>query len=74
MPVALTDLPDEHLLAMRLALQLACGRSHSTFKKRHRAWFCFLAQTLTVESDFRGLPGPLTTSHVGDLPPAPLAI
>jgi len=68
---AVHDFSDEDLLHAMLALQLACGKSHSALTKKRRQWFCFLLKALKVEADLRGLAAPPPQSHAGDLPAAP---
>jgi hypothetical protein len=45
---------NDDLLGAQVSLALACGRSHSSFRKKHRQTFCFLQSVLAVESKNRG--------------------
>lgn len=69
MPNPLDAITDTQLYNLQLALQLQCGRSHSTQRRRRQAWFCFLSRVLQVEADLRGVPVPAAPFHAGDLPP-----
>lgn len=44
---------DSDLWNTQLALALACGRSHSSLKKKHRQWLCDLFRALAAESERR---------------------
>lgn len=55
----LTMLDDQSLADSQLALALACGRSKSSLKQKHRQKFCFLMQALKAEADQRGTPTPV---------------
>lgn len=45
---------DAQLEAAQVALALACGRSHSALRDKHRQYFCFLFSALRNESTRRG--------------------
>lgn len=47
--------PEDSLLGALLTLQLACGRSRRSLKKRNRQYFCYLMQVLEAELDRRGV-------------------
>lgn len=49
-----TDTGD--LIDALLALQLACGRSHSALKKKNRQYFCLLMRVLVAELERRNVP------------------
>lgn len=71
-PVPFSAYTDKQLWNAQLALALACGRSHQTTRKKRNQWYCFLFQSLVVESDLRGLPHPQPPFHAGDLEPGAL--
>lgn len=54
----LSTLTDEQLFNSQLSLVLACGRSHSSLKQKHRQYFCILFETLKIESNNRGKSAP----------------
>lgn len=54
LPNPLQVMSDDDLLRAQVSLALACGRSHSAFRKRHRDNYCFLQQILATEAKQRG--------------------
>jgi hypothetical protein len=62
----LSSLTNTELWNTQLALELACGRNHSSLTKKRRQWFCLLAQNLKVEADVRGVTSPSHPFGVGD--------
>ncbi len=51
-------LSNDDLFRTQITLALACGRSRSALKKKHREHICFLFEALKLESDRRGQPSP----------------
>ncbi len=52
-------LSDDQLYSTMLSLALACGRSHSALKKKHRERICFMFDLLAIESNQRDKPIPV---------------
>jgi hypothetical protein len=65
----LSTLTDQQVQVLQVALALACGRSHGTLSHRRQQWFCFLARSLKLEADLRGLPAVEPPYHVSQVPP-----
>ena len=51
-------LDDQALYETQLAMALACGRSRSTLREKHKTRFCFMQSVLNVEAQNRGKPSP----------------
>lgn len=51
-------LPAETLYRAQLALAIACGRSKSALRNKHRTYLCTLFQVLLAESARRHAPAP----------------
>lgn len=72
-PNPLSTLSNADLWNSQLALLIACGRSHSSLKGKHKQYFCGLAQVLKIESIQRGKAFPTTPiSADAKLPPGAL--
>lgn len=54
----LSALSDEQLFEAQLTLYLACARTKSVLRTKHRTRICGLAQILNVEALNRGTPNP----------------
>lgn len=54
----LAMLSDQQLFDTQLSLALACGRSRSALRDKHKAKLCFLFQVLVVEANKRGKQSP----------------
>jgi hypothetical protein len=57
-PNPLSNLTNDALYDVSLALYLACGRNKAVTKNKHKTHLCYLAGVLGVESDNRGQPKP----------------
>jgi hypothetical protein len=59
----LSTLTDQQLDDLQVALALACGRTKSALRDKHRVHFCAAFRVLHLEQDNRGRPrlhGPFT--------------
>jgi hypothetical protein len=54
----LAGLSDRDLFDTQLTLAIACGRSKSALRQKHRVNICTLFQLLKIEADHRGRPSP----------------
>jgi hypothetical protein len=68
-PLHLSDITDEQLDTLMLVLELACGRSHQTSRRKREQWYCFLNRVLQTEATLRGLPIPAAPFHAASVPP-----
>jgi hypothetical protein len=71
-PNVIAALTDTELFDVQLAVALACGRSRSALAPQHRRQhYCFLFETLKLESDYRGVPAPTSPYRPGDFSSTP---